>query len=258
MLPGLSCIIIDAERKAVDLLSGKLAILYPDLHISGAFTDWNEGAKALQSNKVDILLMDMYIGGKTASDLLKQFPDREFEVIFVTAHSEFALQAIKLSAVGYVLKPIDDFELSFAVNKALERIRKDVPNNPNVHGAAANAGARKIGIPNVKGIDYLDVNQVLYFESVNKYTKVVTKDFSIMSSYNLGEFKKILDEQVFFPIHRSFIININYVKRYETAGFVIMEDNVQIPVSKAIRAEFLVTFNKISRIAALKARDGEL
>lgn len=246
------CVIIDDEPKAIALLKERLAILFPDLAIRQTFTDWKRGIEYLKLNPIDLLFLDVSMPEKTGIDFLRLFPDFSFQVIFITAHSEFALHAIKLSATGYVLKPIDDFELSFAVNKAISKINhtKDVQVPP-----VTTNNALKIGIPNVKGVDYLNPGEILYFESVNKYTKVVTKKNSIVSSYNLGEFKKIVDPDTFFQVHRSYIINLSHIKRYETSGTLTMEDNMQIPVSKNVRPELISIFNKISRTAGLKNKD---
>ncbi|MBN9484474.1 MAG: hypothetical protein BGO70_04005 [Bacteroidetes bacterium 43-93] len=245
-MPELRSIIIDDEPKAIELLRSRLKILYPDMTILGTYTNWEAGLEAVRSLPLNILFIDVSMPGKSGVDFLKLFPSIPFQVIFITAHSEFALQAIKFSAAGYVLKPIDDLELSFAVNKAIENIsHKTVDNQP------ANTTI-KIGIPNIKGVDYLNSDDILYFESVNKYTKVVTSDYSIMSSYNLGEFKKIIDGDIFFQAHRSYIVNLRHVKRFETSGTLIMADNMQIPVSKNVKSEFLAAFSKISRTAGLK------
>jgi two-component system, LytTR family, response regulator len=158
--------------------------------------------------------------------------------------------------MGYILKPVDDMELSFAVNKVIDKIKKTNELSAKQNNVQIN-NTFKIGIPNIKGIDYLNADEILYFESVNKYTKVVTKEYSIMSSYNLGEFKKIVEEDVFFQVHRSYIVNLYKVKRYESAGVLIMDDNMQIPVSKTVRSEFLAMFNKISRTAGMKPKDLE-
>jgi len=256
MLPEITCIIIDDEPKAVALLKERLNILYPNMKIVGEYHDWKKGIEALRTIRIDLLFIDISMPEKNGIDFLRLFPQKKFEVIFVTAYSEYALQAIKLSAMGYVLKPIDDLELSFAVNKVLEKIKK-VNEAPAIQAAPQVNNALKIGIPNIKGIDYLNAEDILYFESVNKYTKVVTKEYSIMSSYNLGEFRKIIDENMFYQVHRSYIINMYKVKRYESAGVLIMDDNMQIPVSKNIRQEFLAMFNKITRTAGMKLKDEE-
>jgi two-component system LytT family response regulator len=256
MLPQINCVIVDDEEKAIDVLSQRLNILFPEIKITGKFTEWKKGLESLKTSKVDLLFMDISMPEKTGLDILKLFPSIPFQIIFVTAHSHFAVDAIKYQVAGYVLKPIDDYELSFAVNKALEKINK--AQIKSVSGQQATIDNKlKIGIPNPKGVDYLNIDDILYFEGINKYTKVVTMEFSIMSSYNIAEFRKIVDSYSFFQVHRSYIINLNNIKRYETSGTLIMEDNMTIPVSKNVRAEFLNSFSKITRIAGLKNKESD-
>lgn len=254
MSPEIKCIIIDDETKAIELLSERLKLLFPQINIIGTFNDWKNGFEKLRTDPVDILFLDVSMPEKSGLDFLKLFSSIPFQVIFITAHDEFAIQAIKFSAVGYVLKPIDDYELSFAVNKALERINNT---QPKINSEAKQPQPLKIGVPNVKGIDYLRPEDILYFESVNKYTKVVTKDYSIMSSYNLAEFRKIVDASLFIQVHRSFLVNIQHIKRYETNGVLIMEDNMEIPVARNFRNDFVNEFNKIGRVAGSKGKDAE-
>jgi two-component system LytT family response regulator len=256
MQPEIKAIIIDDEPKAIDILQQRLHILFPDIEITGTYTEWRKGYEALRLSPPQLLFLDISMPEKNGVELLKLFPSIRFQVIFITAHSGFAVEAIKFSAAGYVLKPIDDYELSFAVNKATDRIREKSADIPAAMPPATN-NALKIGIPNAKGIDYLNADNILYFESINKYTKVVTRDYSILSSYNLGEFKKIVDDRVFFQVHRSYIVNLKHIKRYETSGMLTMEDNMQIPVAKGIRTDFMSAFSKISRTAGLKNKETE-
>ncbi|MBL7717319.1 MAG: response regulator transcription factor [Flavipsychrobacter sp.] len=252
----IKCVIIDDEAKAIDLLHERLGILFPNINVVGTFTEWKKALEVLRMDTVNLVFLDISMPEKSGIDLLKLFPDMPFQVIFVTAHSEYAMEAIKFSAAGYVLKPIEDYELSFAVNKAIDRI-KGVNQGKKPFVPESGSGAIKIGIPNLKGIDYLNASEILYFESVNKYTKVVTKSYSIVSSYNLGEFKKLVDDANFFQVHRSYIVNLHSIKRFETSGVVVMDDNMQIPVSKGIRNEFNSVFSKITRTAGLKSRNAE-
>ncbi|OSZ79508.1 hypothetical protein CAP35_15040 [Chitinophagaceae bacterium IBVUCB1] len=238
--------IVDDEPNAIELLQSRMAILFPGGELSGTYTRWDDAMAGLTKHSPDILFLDISMPEKTGIDFLKLLPDFSFQVIFVTAHGEFALQAIKLSAAGYILKPVDDYELSFAVNKALGNLNKSLY-KPDAVGSK-----HKIGIPNTKGIDYLNADDILYFESINKYTKVVTKEYSIMSSYNLGEFKKVIGEDHFFQAHRSYIVNLNKIKRYETQGLLVMDDNMQIPISKNLRQEFIDHFSKLSKTAGFK------
>ncbi len=241
MLSDVKCVIIDDEPKLIELLQKRLKLLFPRLKVLNAFTKWEDGVEYLRERNVDLLFLDVSMPGKTGVDFLKLFPNRGFEVIFITAHAKYAVDAIKLSALGYVLKPVDDEELTFAVNKFFDKKSKNGGTDSNKN--------TKVGIPNVKGVDYFSPDEILYFETVNKYTKVVTDNFSIVSSYNIGEFEKILSEDIFFRVHRSFIVNMNRVKRYESSGMLIMDDNMNIPVSKSNKVTFAQTFNNISRTA---------
>lgn len=251
MTRNFKCIIIDDEPKAIALLKSRLEILFPQAEVVHSFTRWEDALHAVRNTPIDILFLDISMPEKSGIDFLKLLPEATYQVIFITAHDDYALQAIKLSPAGYVMKPIDDLELSFAINKALSNISKV----GNSNGKPEQQSRLKIGIPNAKGTDYLNIDDILYFESVNKYTKVVTKSYSLMSSYNLGEFRKIVAEDTFFQAHRSYIVNLHKVKRYETQGVLVMDDNMQIPVSKNVRLEFQDAFSKISRTAGFKAKE---
>lgn len=242
-------VIVDDEPKAIELLKKRISLLFPNLSNIGVYTGWSNAVDPLRTNKPDIVFLDISMPEKSGIDFLKLFPDRKFDVIFVTAHADYAIDAIKLSAVGYILKPIDDTELYHAVNKVIEK-KNSVSKNSITDN---NGDILKIGVPNINGVDYIKPEEILYFESVNKYTKVVTKSYSVVSSYNLGEFKKVISDESFFQVHRSFIVNLHHIRRYEAAGTVVMDDDMQIPVSKNSKSEFHERFGKISRIAGGKS-----
>ena len=124
MLSDVKCVIIDDEPKLIELLQKRLKLLFPRLKVLNAFTRWEEGVEYMREYNIDLLFLDVSMPGKTGVDFLKLFPQRDFEVIFITAHAKYAVDAIKLSALGYVLKPVDDEELSFAVNKFFDKKNK--------------------------------------------------------------------------------------------------------------------------------------
>jgi two-component system LytT family response regulator len=247
MINSYTCIVIDDEPKAIELLKDSLRYLYNNIEVIGAYTEWDKALEAIRTTTCDILFSDISMPGKNGMELLKLVPDLDCEIIFITAHSEFALNAFKLAASGYILKPIDDAELKNTVDKTIERIKNKKLARSNI--ASLTILNNKIGIPNNNGIDYVDINSIIYFESINRCTKVVTKDGDILSSYNIGKFKTMLEQYMFYQVHRSYIINLNCIRRYETTGIVIMSNNVEIPIAKNERAEFLELFGKVTKIA---------
>jgi two-component system LytT family response regulator len=241
-----SCIIIDDEAKAIKLLGSKLSMLYSNIDIAGTYTSWAEALDALRKNNFDILFLDISMPQKNGMSLLKLVPEMEAEIIFVTAHSDHALNAFNFSPSGYVLKPIKDSMLVKAVDKAMERINHKRMSKKS-EGSAVSAltqAKHKLNIPNNKGSDYVDIEDIIYFESVQKYTKVISRHGTFLSSYNIGKFKELVSEHSFYQVHRSYIVNLNYIKRYENTGVIIMNDNAEIPVAKTNRVDFLNCLEK--------------
>ena len=237
-----TCIIIDDEHHAIGLLTESLKGLYSNINIIGSYTSWKDGLEAVRTNKADILFLDISIDGKNGIDILKIVPSLESEIIFVTAYAEHALEAFKFSATGYIIKPVGDAELSSAVNKAMERIDHKRQAKLNSSGIHINS---KIGIPSGKGINYYNVDEIIYFEAVNNYTRIVTKNGELTSSYNIGKFKNMLEGMPFFHVHRSYIVNLNYITRYEGIGLVIMINKKEIPVARNSREDFLKLFTSL-------------
>lgn len=238
----ISCIIIDDEPKMVELLSDTMSDLYPEIEILGKYTNWKTALAGIKSTLADILFLDISMPGKTGFDLLELLPAVDAEVIFVTAHTEFAVDAFSFDVCGYVLKPISDKMLVKAVDRAIARIttkRRAAESSENKN--------LKIGIPDDNGIRYVNINDIIYCETYNRYTKVVTTDVVIISSYNIGKYHETLTHDFFYQIHRSFIVNLNHVKRYDATGVVIMDNETEIPISRKHKEEFLQLFNRVGK-----------
>jgi two-component system LytT family response regulator len=189
------------------------------------------------------VFLDISIRDKSGLDLVRFAHDLKSEVIFVTAHADYAIEAFRLSAGGYIVKPIDDADLIKAVNLALDRARhKKLASMPG-----GSLTQERIGIPSDNAIDYVNVADIQYLESFNSYTRVVTVGHEFISSYNIGKFKQVTDNKNFFQVHRSFVVNLNFVKRYENTGVVVMENNKEIPLSRNHKDEFLSLFSRIQK-----------
>lgn len=236
-----SCVIIDDEPKAIELLSESIQELYNNINIVSTFTRWQDALDTLRSNNFDILFLDISMPQKSGLDILALVPELNCEIIFVTAHSEFALDAFNVGAMGYIVKPVKDVMLTKVVNKALELIdnRKIAKTNkPDRPESIIN----KIGIPNHKGIDYIAVDNILFIEALKRYTRIVENGKEVLSSYNIGKYKQLVNNNLFYQVHRSYIVNLNYVVRYETTGIITMSNGQTIPVSKSVREDFLKLF----------------
>jgi two-component system LytT family response regulator len=237
MSSNYSCIIVDDEQAAINLLSVRLNKIYKNIQIKGSCLHWEDALDLLRTNSYDILFLDISLPGKNSIELLKLLPALDCEIVFVTAHEEHAIEAFNFSTSGYILKPFTDAELAKAVNKAIQRVATkrlalNIENTPPVIND-------KIGIPNNYGIDYVKIEDIIYMESITKCTRIVTTKGEYISSNNLGTFKKLVDDRSFFAVHRSFIINLNWVLRYNTSGVVIMSNKKEIPVARSVRIDFL-------------------
>lgn len=238
----ISCIITDDEPKMVELLADTLTELYAEIEIAGKYTTWKQALSGIRSVNPDILFLDISMPEKTGFDLLELVPNLSAEIIFVTAHTEFAVEAFNFDVCGYVLKPVNDKALVKAVDRAIARTllkRKATGANENKD--------LKIGIPDDAGIRYINIYDIIYCESQNRYTKVVTTEGEILSSYNLGRYLETLTQDFFYQVHRSFIVNLNHVSRYDASGFIVVGKSVEIPVSKTYRDVFQHMFHRVGR-----------
>lgn len=235
-----NCIIVDDEIDAVELLSSRLLKLYDNIQISATYNDWQQALNALRNGGFDLLFMDISMPGKTGINLLKLIPDLDCELIFVTAHDNYALDAFSLSASGYILKPVDDTELKNTVDKAQERIL--IKRQANAAATATERVAQpadKITIPHHNGFDYISYKDIVYVEGINKGTKIVTTTYEIYSTLGLVKFEFLIENYGFFQTHRSFIINLDHILRYESSGLVIMKNKAEIPLSRSAKNDFL-------------------
>lgn len=238
-MDSIKYIIVDDEPDACELLRLCLEGLFPQMSITGMFNNWKDAYQAIKGSNVDLLFIDISMPEKNGFELLTLLPDINAEIVFTTAHSEYALNAFQFSPAGYLLKPIADAELVKVINKVMERVQYK-----NIATQQGKEMANKIGIFNNKGIDYVDTTNIIYLESANKCTKVVTMDNEYVSSYYLGKFKSLLPDN-FYQVHRSFIVNMDEVIRYESSGLALMSNKAVIPIARDNKEQFLKMFRLI-------------
>ncbi|NRD21385.1 response regulator transcription factor [Winogradskyella eckloniae] len=241
----IKAILVDDEISNLKGLELKVNKLFPEIKILKAYQKPEDALKGILELKPDLLFLDIEMPRINGFELLSKLNNIDFQVIFVTAYSEYALEAIKKSAIDYVLKPIDNDDLVLAVNKAkhviydkrqsdtnskMVRLLNDVIENSN-----------KIIIPTAKGVSFIPQDEVLHLEGYEGYTKIHLQDNVIISSYNLGKFEKNLSTK-FFKCHKSHIINLEKVRSFENEGYVVLENSIRIPISRANKKVFLSLF----------------
>ncbi len=245
----LKALIIDDEQNSREALRGKLGLFCPEIEITGEAENVEDAFVFCEENKPDLLFLDINLAGDdgfTLLDRLGATGERLPEIIFITAHDEYAIKAIKFSASDYLLKPIDPEELVKAVRKV--EAKRDVDPSPklsvlleNIRQAADSP--KKIVIPSSDGLHVFKVSDITRCESSSNYTQFfLVTGKTMLASKTLKEFDGMLTDYNFERIHKSHLINMNYVKRYvqSDGGYVIMEDGSRIPVANR-KKEQLVT-----------------
>jgi two-component system LytT family response regulator len=239
-----SAIIVDDEINAVHLLEASLKILFPEIVVSAKCTHWKDALRMFKENIYDMVFLDISMPEKSGMDLLKLLPQVASEIIFVTAHQEFAVEAFKFQATAYILKPYSDEDLSHAVNMVITKIEGK---KTTKHGSYPGKSAI-IAIPDTKGIEYIHLSNIIYFQADHKCTKIVLKDRVLYSSYHLGLFKKELSDNGFFEAHRSYLINYHATERYiPQTSTIIMSDKSEVPLAKSAKEAFLNLFLAIGK-----------
>jgi Response regulator of the LytR/AlgR family len=242
----LRTLLIDDEAKARENL-GILLQRYckEDIELIGESENVENGYKDILALKPDLVFLDIEMGKGTGFDLLAKFDHYPFKVIFVTAYDQYAIKAIKFSALDYLLKPVTIKELTEAVNKA----KKAVSYNKDAHFQALFDVIRKpqqktnrIAIPVQDGYKLVPVDQIMFCQAQKEYTFInQVNGEAICSSLNLGEYEELLQEYDFFRVHHSYIINRQYIQRYVRGegGEIITHNNQHVPVSRRKKDEFL-------------------
>lgn len=231
--------IIDDEPHNVDNLSFLLAQYCPSVQIVGTALNANDGIDYLSKNQIDVLFLDIQMPGKNGFDLLTELKSYGFRVIFVTAFENYAIRAIKFSALDYLLKPIHSNELIQAVKRA----ESDATNRyveKQIHhllDSEQNKEKNTIALPLENELRIVKLTDIIYCQSDNNYTWFYLSDGEqILVSRGLFEFDTLLPENSFVRCHQSYIVNIEFVRSLVREGsntYLKMASNHKIPVSRA-------------------------
>ncbi len=246
----ISCIIIDDEAKNIKLLQNMLQLYCPSVNVLATDTEAKNGLLLIDELQPQLVFLDVEMPHLNGFDLLKKLEPVNFETIFVTAYSHYAVEAFEHHATGYITKPINAEKLIAAVNTATKRIEeKNINKNlfslleKNTQAAAPD----KIPLSTSNGLVFVKLAEILYCESSGNYTNFyLFNDKKIMVSRQLGEYEKLLPEASFTRIHDKYIINLSFIKEYikGSGGDVVLENGKELPVASRRKEEFLARFEK--------------
>lgn len=236
-------IIIDDEAESRDSVAYILNNFCDNIEIVAEAENVKQGIEAVRNMQPDVIFLDIDMPDGTGFDLLEQFPEPEFQVIFVTAFDQYALTAIKFSALDYILKPANPKHLIDAVKKLkankpdYDLISKQIStlfNNRN--------GFERITLSTLEGFRFVQINDIIRCEADGNYTKFhLNTDDKILVTKTLKEFDETLSDLGFIRVHKSHLINLKYIDRYVKGegGTIIMNDGTQVEVSRRRKEYFL-------------------
>ncbi|MBK9104648.1 MAG: response regulator transcription factor [Saprospiraceae bacterium] len=237
---GIRTILIDDEPRGLTSLQKLLELNCPEVNVKQCCLNVEEAKKAIADNHPDLVFLDIAMPGKNGFELLQELPVIDFEIIFVTAHDNFTSQALHLSAVDYLLKPVDEDLLVDAVRRAAKRIgdksgRQQI--ETFLHNVSQPGGAQKLKlcIPSMKGFQVVDIRDIQYCEASSNYTNFYFANRTLIcASKPIHEYETILEDAGFVRIHKSFLVNLDHITEYlrGEGGSVLLTGGQQIEVSR--------------------------
>ena len=236
----ITAIIIDDEQNNIDNLTILIGKHCNQIEVIATALNANEGERVILQYQPDIVFLDIQMPNRNGFELLQSLKTTVFELIFVTAYDQYGIQAVKFSALDYLLKPINTDELINAVNKAIPRIvekkqNRKLENLLHVLEQQQHYELHRIALSSAKETRFVRTQEIIRCESSNNYTSFyLLGDEKIIASKPIYEYEEILSQYGFVRCHQSHLVNKIHIKSWikEDGGFLLMQDNSQIPISR--------------------------
>lgn len=240
-------IIVDDEYNASEFLEKLLKRYFPSkFYVCKTCENIDDAVIAIEEFQPELVFLDIQMPNKNGFELFKEIKTVNFEVIFTTAHQEFAIEAIRRSALDYLLKPINYLDLMGALNRFEEKTKKKyLKNQLDILFQNMDAGDtahKKIAISTEYGYEFLKFNSIIYLEAQSNYTQIYLTDNSkLITAKTLKYFEETLPNNLFFRTHKTFLINLNFVKRFSKIDDFTVEliTGQKLPVSLRKKDEFI-------------------
>jgi two-component system, LytTR family, response regulator len=245
----MTAILIDDEPNATEALTNMLRMTAPDVNVVAIANDPFKGLEQVQTMQPDLLFLDIQMPYMTGFELLEKVGKINFSVIFTTAYDQYALQAFKVSAVDYLLKPIDLDELEAAVGKVRQRLQTnhtDFSTFEKLFQQLQHPEPQRLALPMNDGLVFVPISDIVRLQSDSNYTTFyLANKQKILVSRTLGEYEEPLVKQKFCRVHHSHIINLAHLTRYikTDGGYAEMSDGSKVEISRRKKDEFVVMLN---------------
>jgi two-component system LytT family response regulator len=244
-------ILIDDQDFCSEILKDMLEQDCPDVEVVAVCTSGKEGIKAIKKYQPDLIFLDVEMPEMTGFEMLQKIREKNFEVIFTTSFDKYSIQAIRFSALDYLLKPVVKHELIAAI----ERINKNrgkyfskqfgelIKNLSNIKRTLS-----RVALPSSDGLIFIDIDEIIYCESDSNYTTFfLNNKEKLVVTKTLKEVERLLEENQFFRIHNSYLVNIGHIRKYVrgNAGYVVMSDGTNLNIGRNRKDAFLDQFARL-------------
>ena len=230
-------VIVDDEKHFQDSLSSLIQDHCPSIKLVGFADSVDSGVQLIQNENPDLVFLDVELGNQKSFDILKKIGSPKFQVIFVTAHDHYAINAFRFSAIDYLQKPVVLGQLQEAVSK-VERIldSQQIENQLQVLSQNLNQISdqdRKIVLKGQDSLHIVKLSEILWCSAEGSYTSFhLVNGQSVIISKHLKEYENLLSSERFFRVHRSYLVNLNHITRYDRSeGLLIFDHQQTLPVS---------------------------
>lgn len=245
MLTEIQSIIVEDEIKAKEALEDLISMVSSSVKVVGSASSVEEAIALINKLKPQLVFLDIQLGNESSFEILRQLVDVPLKVIFITAYSDYAVEAFKFSAVDYLLKPVNPEHLSHAIDKVKRELEQRKP-TLNMNALFDNLKSlnkpKKIVLSTLDYVHVVDIQHIVKCQSSINYTVFHLQDGKeIVVSKTLKEFDEQLSPYGFFRTHKSWLINLSFVSGYnrKEGGTAVMEDGSEIPVSISRKEEFM-------------------
>ncbi len=248
----IKALLIDDEERAIDSLQLMIEKFIPEIEQVRSCSDARKCGQIIHDMKPDLVFLDVRMPYLSGFDILNSIPNKFFKVIFTTAYDEYAIQAIRFSALDYLLKPVDVDELIGAVKRFMQSKDNEWPQQElflNItHNMQAGESQRfRLALPSNEGIHFLMPAEIIRCEASGNYTIFyVNGGKQRMTSRTLGEYEELLGPFHFIRTHKSHLVNRDYISYIDHNGFVILKDSTRVEVSRRRKAEVTAALRGLS------------